>query len=111
MCQTVANRHLQQVKTLSSERGNANIDVTIDEQSVWLSVVPATPAIAVFNAVGELVHLGPYAEGIGCFTGQGIVGRYIEKTVTLGATVLMEAEGCYCRSDTKKAGTSQPFAT
>ncbi|MDM7859428.1 DUF6436 domain-containing protein [Alteromonas sp. ASW11-36] len=111
MCETVASRHIQAVKNLSSELGKNNIDVALAESSSWLNTIPATPAVAVFDANGELTYLGPYAEGAGCFTGQGIVESHLDNTAHIGATILMEAEGCYCRAATKKAGKSQPFAT
>lgn len=98
LCEPIARRHIQSVKKVISTSGGTSVDVTLHNHSDWLDVIPATPAVAVFDSQGNLSYLGPYSTGTGCFTSNGIVENYINKQSMIGSTVLSDAEGCYCRT-------------
>jgi hypothetical protein len=61
------------------------------------SILTSTPAIAVFDDLGNLSYLGPYSTGIGCLSGNGTVEPYLDVKSTMGAIVPLESTGCYCR--------------
>lgn len=97
-CNMVANPHINSVKRLAEKEGFDNTVISIDSDPKWASVVPSTPAIAVFDENGKLDYLGPYSTGFYCSPSNGLVEAFIEqRTKPLpGAVIAAEAEGCYC---------------
>lgn len=60
--------------------------------------VPATPAVAVYNEVGELAYFGPYSSGAICGAGKDLVVSVL-KQLRHGVNpswVNQEALGCMC---------------
>lgn len=96
-CGTLARKHIESVKKSIANSGGNNIEILLHNHSEWLQFIPATPSVAVFDSTGKLAYLGPYSTGAGCFTGSGIVENYINIQSVVGATVLSDAQGCYCR--------------
>ena len=94
----MAQKHIQSVAQQAEGLGKQNLTLNLNEQPDWQIYVPATPAIAVFDDNGRLSYLGPYAMGTGCFTGNGIVEKHLSTTVNQGATIPLDASGCYCRT-------------
>lgn len=101
-CNSVAEEHIKSVKKLALQQGFVNQHIEVDSNSELQSILPSTPAIAVFDGQGELVYLGPYSAGYACTVGNGIVESYItgRNAKAPGATVLSETKGCYCSLDT-----------
>lgn len=98
-CQTIAQAHIDSVKQLATEQGFINSKLTVTSDSVLISFIPSTPAVAVFNQQGHLLYFGPYATGLFCAPQQGIVENYISsEQAYLGATIISDAKGCYCPS-------------
>jgi len=62
------------------------------------SLLPASPATAIWNTQGELVYFGPYSTGAYCGEGQDMV-RYILDLLASKQAVLwvdQESQGCMC---------------
>ena len=97
-CNPVAQAHLDSVAALADQQGFGNAQVKLAKDSAITQYIPATPAIAVFDQVGELVYLGPYSAGYSCSVGDGIVESYLTGEVKKApeAMVLTNTEGCYC---------------
>ena len=97
-CNTVAKEHIESVEKLARQHGFNNVTVNVAEHQLLLDVIPATPAVAVFDDSGELIYLGPYSAGYSCNVGSGIVESYVSGKVgkTPSATILSETKGCYC---------------
>lgn len=97
-CNQVAEAHIESVELLASRNGYVNSNITLTEQSELSSIIPATPAIAVFDNAGSLVYIGPYSAGYACTVGNGLVESYLSRSAgnLIGATVLSETKGCYC---------------
>lgn len=97
-CNPVAEAHIKSVKKLALQQGFVNQDIDMDKFPELQSILPSTPAIAVFDGQGELVYLGPYSAGYACTVGNGIVESYIagKNAKAPGATVLSGTKGCYC---------------
>lgn len=95
-CQSVGSIHINSVKQLATEFSNSNIELNLTDLPALGDIIPATPAVAVFDENGALNYLGPYSSGFYCSVGNGIVEPFISKTVELGATVVTQAAGCYC---------------
>lgn len=99
-CEYVAESHVTSVKKLASEHGFKNHVITLNSTSRFN--IPSVPAVAVINQNGKLTYLGPYATGMFCSEGQGLVEQYINDNTeynTLGAAILTDAQGCYCNLD------------
>lgn len=97
-CQSVGSIHINSVKQLATEFAQTNVELNLSEVPALGAIIPATPAVAVFDENGELNYLGPYSSGFYCSVGNGIVEPFINKTVELGATIVTQAAGCYCPS-------------
>lgn len=98
LCEYVAQKHIQAVTALANEMGKHNVSISLHDNQLWQPFIPATPAIAVFDENGVLSYLGPYATGSGCFTGDGIVEKHLDSVSLIGATIPLDAKGCYCRT-------------
>lgn len=66
--------------------------------------LPASPAVAIWDAQGKLAYFGPYSEGAVCTSGNSFIepildalvqGRHVQATHTL-------AVGCYCPWDSTR---------
>jgi hypothetical protein len=97
-CNQVAQEHVDSVVKLAVQQGYDNAQVMLAKGAAITQYIPATPAIAVFDNVGELVYLGPYSAGYTCSVGDGIVESYLTGGVKKApeAMVLTNTEGCYC---------------
>ena len=96
-CEYVAERHVTSVKKRASEQGFKNHVITLNSDNRFN--IPSVPAVAVINHNGKLTYLGPYATGTFCSEGEGLVEQYIidnTENNALGATILTDAQGCYC---------------
>ncbi|WP_100915226.1 DUF6436 domain-containing protein [Pseudoalteromonas spongiae] len=96
-CEYVAQSHVMSVKNLASEHGFKNHVITLKSNNRFN--IPSVPAVAVINQNGKLTYLGPYATGMFCSEGEGLVEQYINDNTEhneLGATILTDAQGCYC---------------
>ncbi|XOV78169.1 MAG: DUF6436 domain-containing protein [Aestuariibacter sp.] len=97
-CEHIAAPHINSVKQLTQEQNGKNIDIKISGTPQITSFIPATPAVAVFNKQEQLVYFGPYSTGLFCTQSNGLVEKFIAGQISpqIAATVLMEANGCYC---------------
>lgn len=97
-CNWIAQPHIDSVQRLAGENGYQNVEVVIDSNQNIAEYVPSTPAVAVYNAAGQLSYFGPYSSGYRCSPGKGLVERFIENSVSdkYGATVISQVMGCYC---------------
>lgn len=97
-CNQVAQEHIASVERLAEENGYTNVSVTLTKSSELTSYIPATPAVAAFDANGSLIYLGPYSAGYSCTVGNGLIESFLSKGVTrkVGATVISDTQGCYC---------------
>lgn len=96
-CQTIAQPHINSVKKLANHNRYHHITLSVDEHQQLRHFIPSIPAVAVFNKTGVLTYLGPYSTGMYCSPNQGLVEKFIPaKDHTIGATIINEAQGCYC---------------
>lgn len=99
VCNPTASEHIDSVQQLAEDHDYQNKTITLSRLHELSKVLPATPAVAVFNEAEKLVYLGPYSAGYSCSAGNGIVEFYIEgkSAITPGATVVSNTKGCYCK--------------
>ncbi|MEG3767311.1 DUF6436 domain-containing protein [Alteromonas sp. 14N.309.X.WAT.G.H12] len=98
-CNTLSNIHQQALLSLLKNDGYQWVTLNIENIPALAPWVPTFPALAVIDMKGKLRYLGPYATGIGCFTGDDLVNdiaAMAKQTQPLGAVINSEAEGCYC---------------
>lgn len=63
--------------------------------------MPASPAVAIWNAEGKLAYLGPYSEGAVCTSANSFIEPVIEALLAgrpVDSTAAL-ALGCYCQWD------------
>ncbi|MFT6267397.1 MAG: hypothetical protein ACJAVV_000194 [Alphaproteobacteria bacterium] len=95
LCQLTATRHIKSVKDTVKYIGKRNVTIYIENIKGLSNILTSTPAVAVFDAQGDLSYLDPYSTGIGCLSGNGSVEPYLDTKSTLGAIVPLESTGCY----------------
>lgn len=106
-CQTLAKPHISTLNNMVQDLPFEIKTLDISEIDALQAAVPSTPAVAIVNARNELVYLGPYSRGSGCFGRSGEVNAILEKTAvgslsgndaeqTQTAVIVTEARGCYC---------------
>lgn len=98
VCDSFANRHQGRFEDLLSEQKYRSHIVTVTDESPLASMLPATPAVAIFDDQGKLSYLGPYAAGMGCYAGPGFVEQIVSYVLSepTGAWVNSDNQGCYC---------------
>ncbi|MBU2980058.1 DUF6436 domain-containing protein [Alteromonas sp. C1M14] len=100
-CNTLSHIHQQVLVQLLEKNHYQLVKLNIHEVPDLMPWVPSFPALAVLDMEGKLRYLGPYATGIGCFTGDDLVNDIadiVKQPAPLGAIINSEAQGCYCPS-------------
>jgi len=106
-CQTLAKPHISTLNSMVKDLPFVIRTLDISENDALQAAVPSTPAVAIVNAHNQLVYLGPYSRGSGCFGRSGEVNAILEKSAaaslpgkdveqTQTAVIVTEARGCYC---------------
>ena len=98
-CNQLSESHQLEISNTLANSGYGFSTVSISEHPAIGNVINHFPALAVIDKLGKLRYLGPYATGLGCFTGNNLVAdiaRIATSEQYLGATVNTEARGCFC---------------
>lgn len=100
-CEKLSIAHQQSLNEWASNEGIGHRNLNVSDLPELRRFVPSTPAVIVLNKVNELIYLGPYSVGMGCFEDEGLVDSKIKPyfsgtAATLPATIQSEAKGCYC---------------
>lgn len=99
-CEALSQSHID--KLTKQAKTNAFVVKHLDIKNTPLkTIIPSTPAAAVFDANGELAYLGPISKGAFCTASSGIiesiiVDGFVNKLP--GAVVMTDSTGCYCRT-------------
>ena len=98
-CNSLTEAHQRELKALLKNSHYQLKVIHVDETPQLEPFIPAYPALAILDGHNQLRYLGPYAEGLGCYTGDDLVSQ-IASLVTaptyLGATINTTSEGCFC---------------
>lgn len=112
-CEYVASSHQSRLKQWSSEQGFININIDLNNYPALTNFIPSTPAVAVLGQHNQLMYLGPYSRGTGCFASSGEVDDFLADWIakqntqmtqqrpaqyTQNAIIDTDATGCYCAS-------------
>lgn len=100
-CETLSEGHRDKLNEWASSEQISYQNIDLSAMSDLRRFVPSTPAVIVLNKNRELVYLGPYSTGMGCFQSSGMVDERIKpyfqnSTTEFRATIQSEARGCYC---------------
>jgi len=95
-CSTYTEDHKKTTDKYSQENGFEIRSIELSEKQS--NVIPSTPAVLILDELGELIYLGPYAEGLECSAGSSIVDIVLKNYVKgFNANLIMnDAKGCYC---------------
>jgi hypothetical protein len=96
-CSRFARPHIADLETRHRHARFATVDA-LAHPAISTASMPATPAVAIWSASGELAYYGPYSGGQFCGQGQDFV------STTLAALkegynprwINQEAVGCFC---------------
>ncbi len=100
-CETVTEPHQAQLAKTLSEYGFISKQVSIESLPNLSKVITTIPALIVIDDQSNLRYLGPYATGLGCFTGQTLIGQIAQlatQTEYAGAVINADVEGCFCKA-------------
>lgn len=100
-CNWRTQGHQSAISRRVAEQGGKNIVIDIDQNPALQRLIPATPAIIIFDAKEQLIYLGPYADGAFCNSQTSFVEQLIPLLTTsvnedAHGWVNMVAKGCYC---------------
>ena len=103
ICNKYSESHIQnlteQHETFLHIRVNSKELSLLDQESAILSqYVPATPAVMIFDNVGNLAYFGPYSGGAVCGSGEDFVASTVnalDKGVN-PSWINQESVGCLC---------------
>ena len=94
-CQKHSEPHIQDINKIATENEFNIIKVVINEHNM----IPATPSVAIIDALGEIIYFGPYGQGLACSQTSGYAQTILNNFLK-GYTaniIIKEAKGCYCR--------------
>lgn len=100
-CNWRTRGHQQAIVREVDALGGRNISIDIDQYPGLQRLIPATPAVIIFDQNSQLVYLGPYADGAFCSSATSFVEELIpavratERPRNSG-WINMVAKGCYC---------------
>jgi hypothetical protein len=101
-CESLSKAHKSALNEWALARRVTYQNIELSNYPTLREFVPSTPAVIVLNSKRELVYLGPYSTGMGCFQNSGMVDERIKPyfesdgAPELNATIQSEAKGCYC---------------
>lgn len=87
-------------KTLDSNHFHSRM-MLAKESKLPSSILPSTPAIAIFDPVGKLAYYGPYSSGFLCGSSSGYVEKFlptISNGKYIGPLIISDSQGCYCNT-------------
>lgn len=95
-CELLASQHIAQTADFATNRDLQYRELMLDEHKNLLAFIRSVPALAVFDAQGELAYLGPYSTGLGCLTNISYSEQYLQAPPLHGPVIITETQGCYC---------------
>ena len=96
-CEFLASQHIAQTAELANIKNLQYRKLMLDEHENLLAFISSVPALAVFDAQGELAYLGPYSTGLGCLTNISYSEQYLLAPPQEGPVIITETQGCYCQ--------------
>lgn len=98
ICESLAENHSLELANSLAKLGFLNESVNLDTLPELTEFIPSTPAVVVFNSQQQLLYLGPYAVGLGCFTNNSLSKQITNMSQVdyLGAQINADVQGCYC---------------
>ena len=105
-CEWLAEPHQNKLDEWASKHEFDAIYIDLKDFPQLQAYIPSTPAIAAIDDNNQLIYLGPYSRGSGCFSQSGEVdiqlNNYLimKETNKLGINALIDtdASGCYCNT-------------
>ncbi|MFQ3248583.1 MAG: hypothetical protein ACI9O6_000385 [Glaciecola sp.] len=105
-CETLSEAHQNTLNQWAETKNIHFQTIQIASLAALTRFVPSTPAVIVLNKNNDLVYLGPYSTGMGCFQDSGLVDERIRPYFDevngvaalseVRAAIQSEAKGCYC---------------
>ena len=100
-CNWRTQAHKQVVMRRVTANEGTNVTLSLAELPGLKDWLPATPAVILFDADGELIYLGPYADGAFCNTESSFIEPLIDHVSTRvsdmdAGWINTVARGCYC---------------
>jgi hypothetical protein len=98
ICSKLNEQHKKEININAQQAGFHIIDVQMTEK--LMSVIPSTPAALIIDQHGQLVYFGPYAEGLGCSSSNGLIDTVLAnyRKGFNARMIVDDAVGCYCHS-------------
>ena len=108
-CNLVSAPHRSSVNTLANELDVTNVEIDLNDSPDLRQLIPSTPAVVLINDKKELVYAGPYASGVQCAPGEGLIEPWLNKESAdwkQGAAIVTDAQGCYCENRQSKLASA-----
>lgn len=97
-CNFTNNIHVAKIDSTLAEYGFSATSIQLSELPPNV-VLPATPAVAIFDQNAKLAYLGPYSSGFFCSSSSAIVDSFLAMIMQQqhpGSSVVSDGFGCYC---------------
>lgn len=100
MCDELTRKYRDELYESLEKEGFTLSKVKLNEDNPLRKMIISTPAVITYGHDGKLKYLGPYATGLGCFTGTSNVDSILDASIlesAPGAMVNVDNIGCYCQ--------------
>ncbi|WP_149865476.1 DUF6436 domain-containing protein [Catenovulum maritimum] len=95
-CNRLAEPHKAELDSWFKDKGFQTSELPL---AVLKSLLPASPAVIVFDKNGQLTYLGPYSSGYLCNKENSVVELAVAPSLQiddLPAVINSQAQGCFC---------------
>ncbi len=107
-CDWLAQAHQNSLDKWAKQNDFASVHLNLHQARALQDLIPSTPAVVAIDENQELIYLGPYSRGSGCFTQSGKIDEQLanwklnkaSQAVYYGGAIIdTDASGCYCNFD------------
>ncbi|MEO0442325.1 MAG: DUF6436 domain-containing protein [Pseudomonadota bacterium] len=99
-CNPLSRSHIRKLDKLFMANRFTVHTVDLAQYPTLASIIPSIPAIIIFDQQGGLGYLGPYSSGFFCSPNTSMIETVADSIIHnrhIGATVISDSTGCYCR--------------
>ncbi len=106
-CEWLSNRHQNNLKSWAKDTNFVSVMVNLDDFPFLTEYIPSTPSIIALDADHQLIYLGPYSRGMGCYGASGEVDKILKRFIAHQQSELSKDKITTIPSMTSQARASQ----
>lgn len=105
-CDWLSLSHQSSLNDWASKHNYETTQINLNDSPQLTKFIPSTPAVIAIDKNNQLIYVGPYSRGGGCFSQSGKINDQLtlwaqkKETVYKQTVIDTDAKGCYCSFST-----------